>query len=365
MAAIQGEHWAAQSADYQLACLLGGAVGDALGAPLQFFCDADIKRHFGAAGLRDYAPIYSGRGAITDDTQLCLFTMEGLLQCRVARARGDQSLPLHYVHQAGLRWLCSQGLRRLPPVAERSFLLREKALFSRRAANDNFVNTLLQDERSESRAANYGKSGAGLCRVAPIALYIASDSRKFWGEAAQREAFDLGCRVCALSEGHPSGQLPGGVLCLFLLGLLYGHPPESCMAVARHYLSQAKDADETERHLSRAAALADTEPGSIRAIESLGDGRYAPELLAMALYCLFCSESFAEGVLLAVNHGGLSDSCGALAGQLLGAWLGVSAIPEHWLEALELRELMGCLAADFLRAPDEPLMQQRYANYAS
>ncbi len=359
MAVKYSEHWAAESAAYQLGCLLGGAVGDALGAPLQFFSSADIHQHFGVAGLCDYAPIYARRGAITDDTQLCLFVAEGLLQCRAACARGEQPHFLNYVHRADLRWLCSQGLRPMP--AKRSYLLDHKDLFARRAANDSFIHVLQQRSAHDLRAENYSRGSAALCRLAPLALYIASDERKYWGEAAQREAFDMGCRLCGLSEGHPSGQLPGGVLCLLQLGLLYGHSPESCLAIARRHLTGAKDADETQRILERAEALADTEPGSARAIESLGDGRYAPELLAIAVYCLLCSEDFASAVLLAVNHGGLSDSCGAITGQLMGAWLGVEAIPEHWLAELECRTLIESLVADFQRAPDDPGMQRRYS----
>ncbi|HEX7096308.1 MAG TPA: ADP-ribosylglycohydrolase family protein, partial [Acidimicrobiales bacterium] len=61
-------------------CLLAGAVGDALGAPCEFWSWRDIERRCGPAGVTGYLPAY-GRsgGAITDDTQMTLFTAEGLL----------------------------------------------------------------------------------------------------------------------------------------------------------------------------------------------------------------------------------------------------------------------------------------------
>ncbi|MGB8841599.1 MAG: ADP-ribosylglycohydrolase family protein [Aliidongia sp.] len=58
-------------------CLLGGAVGDALGAPVEFMTSAGIAGHFGQQGIRDFVPAYGRRGAITDDTQMTLFTAEG------------------------------------------------------------------------------------------------------------------------------------------------------------------------------------------------------------------------------------------------------------------------------------------------
>lgn len=61
-------------------CLLGGAVGDALGAPIEFMNIAEIQSRFGPGGIRDFAPAYGVIGAFTDDTQMTLFTTEGLLR---------------------------------------------------------------------------------------------------------------------------------------------------------------------------------------------------------------------------------------------------------------------------------------------
>jgi len=63
-------------------CLLGGAVGDALGAPIEFDDLAKIRSRFGPAGLRDYAPAYGRVDAFTDDTQMTLFTAEGLIRAQ-------------------------------------------------------------------------------------------------------------------------------------------------------------------------------------------------------------------------------------------------------------------------------------------
>lgn len=70
-----------------------------LGAPVEFDSLKEIRRRFGADGLRDYVPAYGRRGAITDDTQMALFTAEGLIRAAVRydeRGKGSRS--------AGLPW---------------------------------------------------------------------------------------------------------------------------------------------------------------------------------------------------------------------------------------------------------------------
>ena len=79
-------------------------------------------------------------------------------------------------------------------------------------------------------------------------------------------------------------------------------------------------------------------------MERLGGGWVAEEALAIALYAALATEEFERGVVLAVNHGGDSDSTGAIAGSILGALLGPEAIPAPWLDRLELRDEIASLA---------------------
>jgi len=94
--------------------------------------------------------------------------------------------------------------------------------------------------------------------------------------------------------------------------------------------------------------LADREPASPDAVARLGDGWTAEEALAIGVYCALGTRNFEEGVVLAVNHSGDSDSTGLLTGHLLGAVQGLSAIPERWLAPLELRDVLEQIADDLL-----------------
>src|SRR5918993_271937 len=92
-----------------IGCLLGGAVGDALGAGIEFDSWASIARRHGPDGVTDFVDAYGRRGAITDDTQMTMFTAEGLIRASVRqRERGICHAP-SVIRHAYLRWIWTQG----------------------------------------------------------------------------------------------------------------------------------------------------------------------------------------------------------------------------------------------------------------
>ncbi len=68
--------------------------------------------------------------------------------------------------------------------------------------------------------------------------------------------------------------------------------------------------------------------------------------LGAAYWALLQSESFEEGVILIANKGDDSDTCACVTGALLGAWYGLKAIPERWIETLQYREEIKTLLGD-------------------
>lgn len=104
-------------------CRLGGAVGDALGAPVEFWSLARIRRQFGPGGIRDFVPAHGKVGAITDDTQMTLFTAEGLIRAHLSQTDSPATdRAAECLHRADPRWLATQGdrpaERRAPATAE-------------------------------------------------------------------------------------------------------------------------------------------------------------------------------------------------------------------------------------------------------
>jgi hypothetical protein len=96
------------SLDRVRGCLLGGAVGDALGGAVEFDSLAQIRSEHGANGIVDYANAYGRHRAITDDTQMTLFSAEGLIRAATHGALDDRASTVAVLHHAYLRWLLTQ-----------------------------------------------------------------------------------------------------------------------------------------------------------------------------------------------------------------------------------------------------------------
>ena len=325
-------------------CLLGGAVGDALGAPVEFLSLVDTRRYFGPDGISDYAPAYGRRGAITDDTQMTLFTAEGLLRAWVRmRLKGVCSIQ-GVVHHAYLRWLLTQDERPNRSdleIGTDGWLFGVQALHSRRAPG----NTCLAALRAVNSfglpevARNRSKGCGGVMRAAPVGLFAPA-------VGTDDDVFDLAVKVAALTHGHPSGFLAAGHLAVTIAALLRGESPAAALDAADARLQRRDGHQEVANAVARARALARSGRPAPEKLETLGGGWVAEEALAIAVCCTLTATDFVTGVVAAANHSGDSDSAAAITGNLLGARFGELAIPPGWLAELELRDEIFQLADD-------------------
>lgn len=333
-------------------CLLAGAIGDALGAPVEFLRLDQIHARFGADGITELVEAYGRVGAITDDTQMTLFTAEGLLRAFVRQAsRGVSSYPA-VVAGAYLRWLRTQDEN--PDAIEEAdgWLIGHRQLHERRAPGNTCLSAL-QALRSAGSligpARNDSKGCGGVMRVAPVGLFASH-----WRDAGH--AFDLACTLAGLSHGHATGQLSAGVLAALVHELALGHTLEQALDRAQALLTGRAQAGETQSALAQARSSA----GQARAgrldraqgLRQLGEGWIAEEALAMSVYCALVAHDLRDGLILAVNHGGDTDSTGAITGNLLGTLSGESAIPEHWRQQVELGGVIAEIADDLHDCPD-------------
>jgi ADP-ribosylglycohydrolase len=329
-------------------CLLGGAVGDALGAPVEFLSLQQIHQRFGPQGLRTYAPAYGRLGAITDDTQMSLFSAEGVIRFRVAESRGESADFERVMHRAYERWLVTQLGRSVAvpwdpdagPTDSSGWLIHQQFLHHSRAPGSTCISALGDADRIglPDEPINESKGCGGVMRSGPVGL-------------ASGDAFELACRAAALTHGHPSGWLAAGALAEIVANLVRGEPLPAAVEKCRQRLVDRPRSDEVVGHLDRALELArHSGPPRAEDVEELGGGWVAEEALAIAVYCSLTAEDFESGVLGAVNHGGDSDSTGSIAGCLLGTLLGRGAIPSVLLEDLEGREVIEQVGRDLYRA---------------
>lgn len=315
---------------------MGGALGDALGAPLEFLDLAEIRRRYGSHGLEQFVPAYGRVGAITDDTQMTLFTAEGLIAAwERGRERGIWHPP-SMVHEAYLRWLMTQGERRhvMFDALPGGGLLDMVELHERRGPGRTCLTALMSDRMGTiSDPINDSKGCGGIMRIAPVGLALPS------------RAFDWGCEIAAITHGHPSGYIAAGFFAEAISRILRGAELREAIDGALPLLAAWEGHQETLSAIEGALRAADRgdEP-SAEQVERLGEGWVAEEALAISLYCALVARDFRHGIALAANHSGDSDSTAALTGNLLGVRWGVEALPKDLLAQLELRETIEGLA---------------------
>src|SRR5437879_4958797 len=223
-------------------CLLGGAVGDALGAPVEFLDLDEILRNYGEQGIRDYAPAYGKLGAITDDTQMTLFTGEAVLSAHVASVLQGQE-PDFFRAAAGsyARWLMTQQNSRLVSSgnAKASWLLQQKKLFSRRAPGTTCLSALQSSRGKVTRAMNDSKGCGGVMRMAPVGMYFAHTlSREPHANRFLSKIFAAGNELASITHGHPSGCLSAGAFAVMVSLLLMGGSLGDAIYAAKEELRQ-------------------------------------------------------------------------------------------------------------------------------
>lgn len=334
-------------------CLLGGAVGDALGAPIEFMTLPEIRKKFGPEGLKDYSPAYGRLGAITDDTQMTLFTAEGLLRAACRMEHKGICNPQLIVYLAYLRWLKTQGYESKSDLfglattnnEPNGWLIDVKDLHSRRGPGNTCLSALKSDSFgiTDGQPINDSKGCGGVMRAAPAGIV----------PDAVEQAFRLGCETSAITHGHPTGWLAGGALAVIVHTLLRGQSIRDATSEALRLLKEDRRSGECRAALEAAVELAGREQPTAEKLTTLGGGWIAEEALAIGVYAALVAGTFQEGVLLAVNHGGDSDSTGSIAGNILGAALGRKAIPKIWLERLELKDVIETISADLVTAFEE------------
>ena len=95
--------------NFMLGCLWGGAIGDVLGAPVEFLSWEEIVSKHGPRGTTHFHEVYGGYGKVTDDTQMSLFTLEAMIRCRMRSYDHGMVNPADVFFYAYLRWAKTQG----------------------------------------------------------------------------------------------------------------------------------------------------------------------------------------------------------------------------------------------------------------
>lgn len=313
-----------------LGCFLGLAVGDALGAAVEFMSWASIKNKYGNLGIQDL-DTWGGfeAGSYTDDTQMTLATAHGCIKTAKAWIKDGIFELTPYIYQEYLSWLETQN----DP-------------WQRRAPGNTCLSALESGKMGSMEAPiNNSKGCGGVMRVAPVSLVFSGGM-----------AFLEGARSAAITHGHPSGYLSAGFLAELISHILNGKMFPEAIKMSKESLITYDSHQETLMSIDFAEDLAKKDVPAADAIPEMGEGWVGEEALAISIYCAMkFSNDFRSGVVAAVNHSGDSDSTGAITGAILGVLLGKEAIPDGWISRLEnLQEIEGISSEMFRLFKEQP-----------
>ncbi len=329
--------------------LVGGAVGDALGYEVEFMSLESILHRFGENGITRYVP-HSGVAQFSDDTQMTLFTAEGLLNGVVATNAGTLEEILPSIRQAYLAWYKTQTEQ--PKTIPGSRLSCIRTLWARRAPGNTCMSAL-RNLAAGYDCRNNSKGCGGVMRVAPIGIFIAAHPHIY----SSKDVAVLAGMAAELTHHHISSTFASALLAMIVEKCIleenvsqqdFEHIISDCLVSLQEYFPGH------DYHLSafaelihRALKFAKSDVPEREAIRRLGEGWVGDEAIAIAIFCVMRHiDNFEQCIVCAVNHNGDSDSTGAIAGNIIGAILGYSAIPGHYLEALEIHLVLVSMADD-------------------
>lgn len=288
--------------DRVIGCLVGLAVGDALGTTVEFRAPGTfpLMTDIVGGGPFDLEP-----GQWTDDTSMALCLAESLLECDVMNLQ-DQA-------ERYVRWWREGHLS----ATGHCFDIGNTVSGALR----NFEKTGVA--KSGSTSPNSAGNGS-IMRLAPVPMICATAEQAIeWSAESSRTTHQASAAVDAC-------KYLGGIL----WALMEGASKQEVLA--KFFKPEGESWTGLNEKIAEIAAgsFREKEPPQIR-----GSG-YVVDSLEAALWAFERSNSFEEGALLAVNLGNDADTTGAVYGQIAGAFYGDHGIPEKWRDIVYGREMI-------------------------
>lgn len=333
---------------YSCGCLLGLAIGDAMGCAADKKSWEQISEDYGPNGLLGY-DMQSDYAEISSYTQLAAFVCNGLL-LNATRGQGDAHL--RYITVALRDWARSQQF--LAVTEKTSCWMAQVASMRRRACMDTrMVDTLLKETLgTPEEPVNTFEGPAGITTAVPIGLFF---------DPVRMDAHEIGelsVQTVAMLHGAPDAFLAGAVMAYAMAGII--QEPE---LPVKQQFTQALDAVRGQFGRQYPEGMQIVDSLMHKAFELAADGEITPlvamtllqcttaaECLAGAVYaCMIHAGNFDEALIVAVNHTGRSAAVGALTGAIMGARIGKDALPSFYLESLEVEDVLMELNEDMVK----------------
>ncbi len=279
--------------------VLGAAVGDALGVPVEFQ-GRGIRDKDPVIGMREFGTHHQPAGTWSDDTSMILATMTGFLEA------GTYS-PDHVMKEF-VAWMTEAKHTPHGTVFDIGNATRE--------AIGRYIGGR---EASESGLKDEFSNGNGsLMRILPVALAFGDDPNlieKSW-------------EISALTHAHERSRMCCAFYCLVVSELLHDSPVSEAIKFAWEVMNARWSFSPDER-----VFFDQWHPDLLENLEVHGSG-HVIDTLGASLWANASQGSYRETVLYAVNLGDDTDTTGCVAGGLAGLLYGVAGIPDEWLNVL-------------------------------
>jgi ADP-ribosylglycohydrolase len=283
------------SLDKVSAILFGLALGDALGAPVEFLTLPRIKEAYGAKGIQELP----SPALYTDDTQMTLALTEGLLD---AGLTAPVDVQMQAVGKRFIDWLHSPDNDRAPG----------------HTCIKGVESYELGNRWSESGLVHSKGCGSAM-RVAMIGYCYQYDPDRL-REVAQSSSL--------ITHRHPTA-IAAAIAGAYAVKLALDVVPISRMlsSIMQFMDGMNEELDAALYRVGHVGAWSDEEA----ALDHIGQGWTGEEAVALALYCVMrYPDDYVACIRRAANTNGDSDSISCIAGGIMGARLGLSAIPDTW-----------------------------------
>lgn len=325
--------------------MIGCAAGDALGYPVEILSEAAIVERYGLRGITDYDLDENGTARITADTQLMLLSANGILFAHTRGAlRGIMAPVYTYFPDFYMDWYRLQTEKRTRR-ARCGWINAYPALSAKRALSPTVVKVAASKKfGSMDEPVNDSKGSACLLRAVPIGLSYSRDPAYI---------LDLGANTAALTHGNEVAWMASGALALIISLIIHQELSiteavnKTLKALDKSFPDSRTVVNELSYTIHSAMSLATSASSDLDAIHALGKGWVADEALAIGILCALRHENDIAGAMtFAANHGGDSNNTAAIAGTLVGARIGFNAIPDRFVDRLELVDVILELADD-------------------
>lgn len=304
--------------DQLAGCLLGGALGDALGYPVEFEKVSQMSQD------HDFDKIVD-KLIVSDDTQMTLFTANALL------LDGNLRINTWNCYQDWLETQFKQGKSELShrPI---SWLMEYPEMYASREPGRTCLMTLMRGIPGDlNEPINQSKGCGALMRVAPLAFIDRED------------LYLVAIENSALTHGHQMSHIASAALVSLLRYISEGETLCDSVSLMRQDIKRifmgSLEVKVFDDLLQQAIFASEKDFDDMEIISRLGEGWVAEETLAIALYCsLKYSNDLKKALRVAVLHDGDSDSTGSVTGQILGTLLGAKKLPQEEIKRLDLLE---------------------------